>query len=434
MKPEAEGETAAPISAHVARRAPARSVGTPLDCAVPPNRSHGSIVSPPLYDTNRLRRASLWHRIWQLPDIIALQSGARGELLVAKARIIFTGLVLLVPVKGVFTSEYPRANLVGLGSALAAALLAAAVYQVVKHDLYRPWLSVATASLDVSLVSAALAAFMIMVDPHAAVNSRTTFEVYFLAIGATSLRHDVRLCLLAGLLAIIQYAAIVAYAATQFPLNDPVFAPFKFGTFSWPGQVSRVILLFVATLLSAAIVIRVQQLLRLSATDRLTGLFNRGHFDERLEAELSRAQRKDEPLSLVIVDIDHFKEFNDRHGHSAGDAALRAIARQIRQMIRRSDVIGRFGGEEFVVLMPETAAESAIEKVEAMRRAVEEAPIELPRSEASGAVTVSAGVATFPADGSSVEALFEEADARLFRAKESGRNCVVGGAAVTSLP
>jgi diguanylate cyclase (GGDEF)-like protein len=202
--------------------------------------------------------------------------------------------------------------------------------------------------------------------------------------------------------------------------------------FDWGAQVSRLMLLFIAALLAATIVVRAHQLRRLSAIDRLTGLFNRGYFDERVEAELSRARRGQQPLSLVMLDIDHFKRFNDRFGHAAGDTALRTVASLVRNMVRRHDIVARYGGEEFVVVLPETGAEAAAEKLEAIRAAVAVAAIRLPREHGSGSLTISAGVATFPADGVTTDDLLDEADARLFRAKESGRNRVIGRTSVAS--
>jgi diguanylate cyclase (GGDEF)-like protein len=196
--------------------------------------------------------------------------------------------------------------------------------------------------------------------------------------------------------------------------------------FDWETQVSRLMLLFISAVLSGTIVVRAHQLRRLSTIDRMTSIFNRGYFDERVAAELSRAQRGRQPLSLVMLDVDHFKKFNDRYGHAAGDAGLRAIAGCIRQMIRRSDLVARYGGEEFVVVLPETTADAALEKVESIRQAIERLEIRLPREQGTGQLTLSAGVATYPADGVRADELLDEADARLFKAKEGGRNRVVG--------
>ena len=169
--------------------------------------------------------------------------------------------------------------------------------------------------------------------PQDAVLSLIIFEAYFIAIGATCLRYDVKLCWIAGLLAVAQYAGIVLYAEAHWP---PEAAPF-----AWLAQASRLALMVVATGLAAVVVDRSRQLRRLSTIDRLTGVLNRGSFDERLNAELSRARRHGESLALVMIDVDHFKKFNDDLGHAAGDAALRAVTRVINAEIRRSDVLAR---------------------------------------------------------------------------------------------
>jgi diguanylate cyclase (GGDEF)-like protein len=377
-------------------------------------------------------------RIWQPADAFLLSAGAKGELLIARIRLLLTALLLLIPLNAYVSYPDARENYVGIAVSLGSVAFALAVYIAVRREHHRPWLGFVTTIFDVTSVSAALAAFMLLDQPLTAVNSKVVFEVYFLAIGATALRYDVRTCFLAGALAVAQYVGIVAYADAHWDLNSPALAPYTYGTFEWGAQVSRLMLLFIAALLSATIVVRAHQLRRLSAIDRLTGLFNRGYFDERVEAELSRARRGQQPLSLVMIDVDHFKRFNDRYGHAAGDTALRTIAALVRNMVRRHDIVSRYGGEEFVVVLPETSADAAVEKLESIRAAVEAAAIRLPRQQGSGSLTISAGVSTFPADGVTTDDLLDEADARLFRAKESGRNRVIGRvpapAAVVALP
>ena len=365
-------------------------------------------------------------RIWQPTDAFLLSAGAKGELLIARSRLLLTALLLLIPLNAYISYPDARENYVGIAVSLGSVAFALAVYLAVRREHHRPWLGFATTIFDVTSVSAALAAFMLLDQPLTAVNSKVVFEAYFLAIGATALRYDVRTCFLAGALALAQYMGIVAYADAHWDLNSPALAPYTYGTFEWGAQISRLMLLFIAALLSATIVVRAHQLRRLSAIDRLTGLFNRGYFDERVEAELSRARRGQQPLSLVMIDVDHFKRFNDRYGHAAGDTALRTIAALVRNMVRRHDIVSRYGGEEFVVVLPETSADAAVEKLEFIRAAVEAAAIRLPRQQGSGSLTISAGVSTFPADGVTTDDLLDEADARLFRAKKSGRNRVIG--------
>lgn len=170
-----------------------------------------------------------------------------------------------------------------------------------------------------------------------------------------------------------------------------------------------------------------ESLRRQSVLDPLTGLYNRRHFDATLARELARARRKAAPLSLLVLDIDHFKQVNDRHGHAAGDAVLRTIAQRIRAWGREGDVACRYGGEEFVMLLPECAVEAAAARADVLRRAI----ASMPASPGGGPeqVTASIGVAAWPAQGDGADALFWAADKALYRAKQGGRNRVtVAGA------
>jgi diguanylate cyclase (GGDEF)-like protein len=346
--------------------------------------------------------------------------------MVARIRMLLTATLLFVPTVSFLANPRAREHYVGFGVTLIAAAVAVVVYFAVRRDLYRPWVGVVTTAFDVTVISAALTVFLFLGEPHTAVNSKVVFEAYFLAIGATTLRYDVRICLLAGALATLQYTGIVVYAATHWDLNSPAYAPYPYGMFAWTVQVSRVILLAVSTVLAAAVVVRAQSLRRLSAIDRLTGVFNRGYFDARLASELTRARRHEEQLALVMLDVDHFKKFNDNHGHAAGDAALRAVSTLVRHSVRRSDLVARYGGEEFVMVMPMTSAEQAMDKMESMRQAIAELRIRLPKQQTTAHLTISAGIAIFPGDGVTADELLDEADARLFEAKEAGRNRVLG--------
>ncbi len=353
-------------------------------------------------------------------------------MLVARIRLLLTSILLLIPIASLWYEFEIWENSVGFAVTLAAFLFALVWFRLVRRGTARYWFGLASSVVDVTLVSLALASFLVLDRPHTAVNSKVTFEAYFLAIAATCLRYDARICLLAGLLAICQYAAIVVVADRGWVLNSPHFAPFPYGTFNWSVQVSRMILMLAATILSTAVVARVQRLLRLSTSDRLTGLFNRGYFDERVQAEISRAARYGRPMTLVMLDLDHFKNFNDTHGHTAGDEALRGLASIMRSSFRQSDVVARYGGEEFVVILPETEIAVAVDKAERLRQAVENTAIGIHKGNATGHLTISAGLACFPQDGRTVGDLLDAADGRLFQAKRSGRNRVVRGESVVA--
>ena len=162
--------------------------------------------------------------------------------------------------------------------------------------------------------------------------------------------------------------------------------------------------------------------------DSLTGLYNRRHLDERLASELAGAQRHGRPLSLLMVDVDHFKAVNDAHGHLAGDEALKMVAFVLRGAVRKEDVLARYGGEEFVVIARETSLDGARALAERIRRAVERSHCAWQGRElgvtVSIGLTVSVGLTEF-VPGRTERELLEAADRALYLAKEQGRNRVV---------
>ncbi len=362
-----------------------------------------------------------------------VDAGAGGELLVAQVRVWLVGLLLIIPVGNLIGTPDSLESRIGFGITFIALLLALGIRAAATRRVYRTWFGFVTSAIDVTAVSLALATFLVVDAPHTAVNSKVVFEVYFLAIFATALRYDARVCIVTGALALAQYAAIVVAADLTYQMNAPEYAPFPYGMFSWNAQISRLIVLLAAGVLSTAIVVRTQRLRQLSTSDRLTGLFNRGYFDARLGAELSRAQRAGRPLAVAMLDVDRFKQFNDTHGHAAGDIVLRAIAARIRHQVRRSDIVARYGGEEFVLVLPDTGLADAVEKLETIRAAVQATPIRLPRQGVTATITVSAGVAVYDRDAANADDLVEVADARLFQAKAQGRNRVVGAPAAEEL-
>lgn len=167
-----------------------------------------------------------------------------------------------------------------------------------------------------------------------------------------------------------------------------------------------------------------EELKGLAVTDGLTRLYNRSHFDSQLRKEIERAKRYGHPLSAAILDIDGFKEFNDRRGHLAGDGLLVRVASILRKKVREADFVARYGGDEFVVLLPETEKEGALAFAERVRRKVQESS---QGGQESPSPTVSIGVASFPYDGANAKQLFEAADKALYWAKNKGGNLIGGG-------
>lgn len=167
-----------------------------------------------------------------------------------------------------------------------------------------------------------------------------------------------------------------------------------------------------------------QQTRALSITDALTGLYNRRHFNERYAAEFMRAARYQRPLSVLLIDIDHFKKFNDEHGHLVGDKVLKLTAKVLDESIRKADILARFGGEEFVLVLPEIDKEHARTVAEKLRRAIELTHFPKEESQPSGHITASFGLASFPEDAREDHALLKLADQALYQAKAHGRNRV----------
>jgi diguanylate cyclase (GGDEF)-like protein/PAS domain S-box-containing protein len=167
-----------------------------------------------------------------------------------------------------------------------------------------------------------------------------------------------------------------------------------------------------------------EELRRLSTTDALTGLYNRRHMDYTLTSEFSRATRMHTPFAVMMCDIDHFKKFNDTFGHEQGDRVLQAVAKAFRDGLRKYDTACRYGGEEFIAILPNTTIEGALSVAERVRRDVETMEVDGLK------VTISLGVSSYPEiPNNCPEELIEAADRALYCSKRNGRNRVTRGAA-----
>ena len=379
-------------------------------------------MAPTPRQADRPTLAELWSR----PDPLMLETGAGAEPLIAQARLGLTLALLIIPFANlVLALPEESRGFVGLGVILLAVVLAGAANLLAGRVQSSPWVPMATSLLDVTLVSSALLGFAVLGDPHQAVNNKIAFETYFLAIGATCLRYDVRLSIIAGAAAMLEYAGIVLWVRLGHDLDSTEFAPWLYGRFELSDQVARIFLLGLFAFLCAVVVLRLRGQRRRSGHDALTGLYSRASFEEFLVAEIGRSKRYGDPFAAAMLDLDRFKEFNDTYGHAAGDEALRTVAQVIRRSVRRSDLVARYGGEEIVLIMPRTTLPNAAKRLEDIRAAIQREPVRLPRRELDLNVTVSAGVASWPADGQNPEDLLHIADARLFQAKALGRNRVV---------
>jgi diguanylate cyclase (GGDEF)-like protein len=172
-------------------------------------------------------------------------------------------------------------------------------------------------------------------------------------------------------------------------------------------------------------ILTLQEALRVAAVrDPLTNLFNRRYLEESLEREVRRATRRTTSLGVVMVDLDHFKAFNDDFGHQAGDALLRAVGQFLQSRIRGEDIACRYGGEEFALILPDAPLDATARRAEQIRQDAEGLRIDH-GGEPLGPITLSMGVAAFPRHGATSELVLRAADAALYEAKRSGRNRVV---------
>lgn len=167
-----------------------------------------------------------------------------------------------------------------------------------------------------------------------------------------------------------------------------------------------------------------QSILEKSILDPLTDLFNRRYMEEALEKELSRAERHQYPVSLILIDIDHFKQVNDKYGHDTGDEVLKVIANIMRNTVRQSDIICRYGGEEILILLPECSLEQAFFIADSIGKNVSTMQLYYNTHNLSN-ITISSGIAGFPEHGSKRKTIIQAADLALYQAKANGRNQAV---------
>jgi diguanylate cyclase (GGDEF)-like protein len=228
---------------------------------------------------------------------------------------------------------------------------------------------------------------------------------------------------------------VASVALLPIRRHGRLFGSYNLGSSSparFPRNAASDFLHHLAAVIAACLEIGVtrDRLRHLGLADALTGVNNRRFFDQRLPEEIARACRGGFPLSCLFIDVDYFKNFNDRYGHQAGDHALRGVAELVRSLLRRSDILARYGGEEFAALLPETGQDAAAVISERVRSRIESARFAVAGG-LNAAVTVSIGVATLDRDMSDPESaglgvrLVQAADRGVYRAKTGGRNRVV---------
>lgn len=340
-----------------------------------------------------------------------------GEQAVARTRLILILCLFAIPV-----FQFLRARtfnfelLTSISTACLALIVAIVFYLLARNTRFHPWLSYVTSASDVTLVSVVLITFLAFDNPLIAANSSVVWALYLLAIGMSALRPRHGIVIMATLIAIGEYFAIALGAdlSRRFAGHD---------YFDWVSQISRMILMAAAGVLAIVLVKRISYFSRLAGTDSLTGAFNRTYFTMRLAEEVQRAHRYRHPLTLALVDIDHFKTINDTFGHDFGDKVLILITMRLKRGLRASDLLFRYGGDELAILMPETSAQNAHQVLSRIVEAVRKTRLK------NHPLTVSVGAATWPDDARNGTALLQIADDNLYAAKDGGRGCIVSATA-----
>jgi len=365
-----------------------------------------------------------WSDFARTPEPLLMDAGAAGEHLVARVRLWLVGLVFLVPAIDRLVRPAEREVTIGLSFAAVGFLLAILAFRITRRKLYRPWIGFATGLLDVTLVSLALVSFLLIDQPHTTLNSRVVYPIYLLAIAASALRFDPRICAVTGLGAIVQYLTVVLVTLKTHPALASSPDVLTYGRFEWSDQISRLMLLAIAAIVSTSIVLRTRRLQWLSARDRLTDVLNRSAFDDLLLREAGRVQRGGTGLCVVLVDLDRFGTFNETYGVTAGDRTLRLLAGTIRRVTGRRGLVARYGADEFAVLVEEPKADGVVHLAEEIRVAAAATPTHPSRMSVPEPLTVSIGIATLPADGSDPREVCARAERRLAEAKRAGGNRV----------
>jgi len=305
---------------------------------------------------------------------------------------------------------------------------------------------------------------LVWLIPHLGLDARLRFDPHYVKVPilAVCLLLNVYVCIspdsrvhvlvawfaaalfMAGLVSFVEVAALSAVMALGY------LAAVAAQAGRWPGlelrtEIGLAGVFWIANLYGGLVFDRLKRdrlerlalrrkLAELALTDALTGLPNRRHFEQALRAELARIVRYGGRCAVAMIDVDHFKSYNDRLGHAAGDAALQHLGRVIQGHLRAGDVGARYGGEEFALLMLSTGRAEAAQVIERLRQVVESHPFPGAEQQPHGGLTFSAGVAECPEDSESYDGLLERADAALYRAKAEGRNRVVHAAELASTP
>jgi diguanylate cyclase (GGDEF)-like protein len=311
----------------------------------------------------------------------------------------------------------------------AAALVYALVSDAVEQRLRRTsWIQTLNVVVYATIITLLLATFVAYDHPHVHLHW-VIFCLYFLLLGSVGLTDDPRQGVVAGGISIAGYCAVIVFAQQAAAAGNAT-ADRLLPEFEWVANSAKLAMLAGASVMAVASAERGRELHRLSLRDGLTGLLNRRAFEDCIGRLAERAVRDDTALTIAVIDIDHFKQLNDEHGHATGDVVLRWLATRIERSFRASDLVARYGGAEFVVALPDSGDARVIERLEVLRAHVATSVLRERRAEQNVLelrIRVSIGVAELPADGSTPAQALVQAHARLQQAKAAGRNRIHHG-------
>ena len=347
-------------------------------------------------------------------DPMTADIGMGGEKLTAQIRLALIFAVTILPLKSIFLQPEKIENWVGVMVSGAAFICSFIFVKLASRPKPPHSLGWVTTQFDVFMVTLGTIGFIVAGQPIIASNNYVHFSVYLLALGATALRANPMISLVAGASAIMQHYVIVtiAYHQTRGVVDT------DYGVFDWDTQVGRGILLFLGTILSTAFVLRNRTYWRSSIRDKLTGLHNRRFFDEFLDYRVADNKRQKRSFTLVFIDLDYFKDINDRFGHLRGDQVLEKTGYLIKDFFRNSDLASRHGGEEFTLILPDADLKGIIARLKHFQELLKGVDRDV-------ILTASIGLAVYPEDGYNAEELLAKADERMYQAKENGRNQIV---------
>ena len=359
------------------------------------------------------------------PNDALMQVALGGEKVAAHLRLYVLGLLWISSIiLCFFLDDIPFELVIGICAGTIAFCSALIVLYLSKKPTRNTLRHFLICAFDITLISSTLIFFALVGKPEVAINSMVVWELYLIFILATGVYFDTRITISISFLALLQYLFILLWVNHNWDMAN--YNPSQSNLFtgiSWYVQLARLALIFIAGLITVGIVIRSRKLLMLSGTDTLTSLENRRVFEVRLEQEIARAARENSTFCVGFIDIDHFKKFNDDWGHASGDKVLVIFATVLKQYLRKEDIMSRWGGEEFIILFPNTDKQTAHTLLERIKTKMSENPLPISNNEVR--IYFSAGISEFPSEQQEASPLIDLADSRLQLAKLAGRNQII---------